>query len=507
MQFTPPAAPATVNAPALTPQTTPAPTVAPIKFTPAPAAPAPAAPPPTTDQLFKNIDPSIQQAYSKTLGDALTGKIYDPTAQGQQEALARQEKQGRASIADQLAKAGMAGEGIGKSISSAEEDKLRKQRFDTNIGIDKARADERVAALGEARAFGTAEQQAGGQAVATATAQQNLDTLKRTDAGSALAADITNHPDWITNPNAALSDPAFMNAAQKAWEASGQKGQVPQDWALNQVKAVTTSSNTTLMANKQVEQLVSSGTITADQGKLLTDFNSQGGSQYLQRNPDGTVSVNWDKYNKDMNISGTTGTGGGTVAKDVTVPVDPSTGKPFAQDKSFVDNGKLYTVNSQNQPEETTFDPSTDEPTGTKAKSILAAGQTGNPLYQEVYDSVKSAAKSGNVSYEDLQGLPPDSPMLVAAKEGLPTSSYTDLWSKEGDLKKGQLVKIKVGGQDMVVRYDGTWNNSGKQTTLTKAGGQKTSLVQDTGESFTTPDGKPVKLYAGGFSVVNGVQV
>lgn len=108
--------------------------------------------------LFGNTATGIGDAYTGTLRDALTGKIFDPMAAGTKEAMARAEANKRAAVAGQIAGAGFSGTGIGQQIAGGVENNLTRQRYDTMIGIEQARNEGRVNALGEARAYGTAEE-------------------------------------------------------------------------------------------------------------------------------------------------------------------------------------------------------------------------------------------------------------------------------------------------------------------------------------------------------------
>lgn len=108
--------------------------------------------------LFGNTAGGIGDAYTGTLRDALTGKIFDPMAAGTKEAMARAEANKRAAVAGQIAGAGFSGTGIGQQIAGGVENNLTRQRYDTMIGIEQARNEGRVNALGEARAYGTAEE-------------------------------------------------------------------------------------------------------------------------------------------------------------------------------------------------------------------------------------------------------------------------------------------------------------------------------------------------------------
>jgi hypothetical protein len=108
--------------------------------------------------LFSSAAPGVGTNYTNTLNSALTGQMYDPMAAGAKEAQARSAANARASTAGQIANAGFAGTGIGTSIAGGTDNQLAKQKYDTMIGVEQARNEGRVGALGEARAYGAAEE-------------------------------------------------------------------------------------------------------------------------------------------------------------------------------------------------------------------------------------------------------------------------------------------------------------------------------------------------------------
>jgi hypothetical protein len=118
----------------------------------------PLAPVATKPNLFSGTAAGVGTNYANTLNSALSGEMYDPFAAGQKEAQARAEANKRAATANQIAGAGFTGQGIGQQIASGTENELSRNRFESNIGIEKARNESRVGALGEARAYGTAEE-------------------------------------------------------------------------------------------------------------------------------------------------------------------------------------------------------------------------------------------------------------------------------------------------------------------------------------------------------------
>jgi hypothetical protein len=436
----------------------------------------------TKPSLFSNTAPGIGDAYASTLRDSLTGKIYDPFAAGQKEAMARAEANKRATTANQITGAGFTGQGIGRQIAVGAEGDISKNRFATLNGIEQARNEGRVAALGEARAYGTAEEgirqtqqnfgetqrqfdtgqgnweknfgegqrqfntqtgqweknfgegqrqfntQTGqweknfgetqrqfdtGQSnwqknfdqektrykdsqawtayeqalvtgsdadviaaykaatgkdldpmavsqyrgyyrsaqeqglaagnVAIKTAQTTLDTMKRTDAGTALSSYLTTHLD------ANVSDPAIATQLQKYWESLGNTGVMPKDWADQQVKAARDVRLNTEAGkfNYDVDQQVAAGVYTSEQGELLKGFNSSNLTQFLVKDPvTGAVKFDTAAYLKSVNGAGTTtGTIAGQGGITVKIPVDTN-GKPTVNNGGYFygEDNNLYTV-------------------------------------------------------------------------------------------------------------------------------------------------------------------
>lgn len=112
----------------------------------------------TQPSLFSNTASGIGDAYTSTLQDALTGKMYDPFAAGSKEAMARAEANKRATTANQIAGAGFTGQGIGQQVAAGAEGDISKNRFSTLNDIEKARNESRTSALSEARAYGESEE-------------------------------------------------------------------------------------------------------------------------------------------------------------------------------------------------------------------------------------------------------------------------------------------------------------------------------------------------------------
>lgn len=208
---------------------------------------------PVVDPLFKNVNPDIAKGYQNTLTDAITGKLYDPYAAGSREAMARSEANARAGTAAQVASAGFSGTGMGKQAGSATEDKLLKQRFDTNIGIEQARNASRLAALPEAMSY----------------AQKSTEAIntEKDGAGKDFAAYVTNDPaltvDSIDN------DKALQTTVQKLWESYGQTGPYDRTWAARKIQAVKDTENTYVMADKAIDYAVSQGTVKPETAKII----------------------------------------------------------------------------------------------------------------------------------------------------------------------------------------------------------------------------------------------
>jgi hypothetical protein len=384
----------------------------------------PAQPAQTANSIFSGVDPSIRQGYTQTLADSLSGKIYDPFAAGSKEAMARAEANQRASTAGQIASAGFSGTGIGQQIAGGTENQLLQNRFTTLNGIEQARNEGRQNALGEARAYGTAEEgvrqynqnftedqrrynqdfaedqsrykdtqewkayeealvngsdadvaaaykaatgkdldpmaisqyrgyarkaieqglesgdianQQGRQNLTTGNiaiqaAQQTLDTMKRTDAGTALSSYLTTHLD------ANASDPAVSGMLQKYWESLGNSGPMPKDWADQQLKAARdVRVNTEQGAlNYQIDQQIAQGVMTPEQGELLKGFNLSQLTNFLVKDPTtGKVTFDTAAYLKSVSGSGA----------DTNSIIDPATGKTRTEGSVYVgEDGNIYKV-------------------------------------------------------------------------------------------------------------------------------------------------------------------
>jgi hypothetical protein len=230
--------------------------------------------------VFQNVDPSIQQGYTSTLSDALTGKLYDPFAAGAKEALARKEASQRANTANRIADSGFSGTGIGIQAGQGTENEILQNRFASNIGIEQARANSQIAALPQALTFGQAQQQesqnAFDQAVNygspedvgkayTAMTGQVLDPMAintmignvRTTTASQTAGVVnSDFAAYVTNnPGAtAENDPTLKSMVQKMWTLQGNTGTPSLEWSNNAVQSVRDAGNPMIVANQAIDQ-------------------------------------------------------------------------------------------------------------------------------------------------------------------------------------------------------------------------------------------------------------
>ncbi len=340
--------------------------------------------------FFNGVPNDIRTGYQTTLGDALSGRLYDPIATKNTEAEARLAANKRAGVAGKIASAGFTGSGVAAQATSATEDDLARQRFDSNIGIETARNASRLAALPEARAYGTSElsasesaleraveygsdadvasayKQAYGRdldpmalketraqikeakAVALETSKTNLKNLKNTVEGESFASYVALHTDWRDNPNLALQDQAFMNSAQTLWEAKGGKGVVPSEWAIQQLNTVNDPklTNEFVSIGEDLKTAVKSGVMTQDAADAITFLslpaNAGALSQFIVKDKNGKpIGI-------DYNAMKTSVVGGnaGTTVNNNNAPAAPSTipkGKQIG-DIFIGSDGKTYSV-------------------------------------------------------------------------------------------------------------------------------------------------------------------
>jgi len=485
---------------------------------PPPATPAdnlvPSAPQPYQSYLFQNVPEGMGEAYQQTLMDSLTGKIYDPFAAARQETLAQQERNKRAQMANRIAGAGFGGQGIGEQAAAGLEDVLAQQRAQEALGIEQARAEVRAGALGEARTYAGVEQAQAKDALAYAldfgndadvaaayknltgqdidpmsvnqyrgylrtmteqtieSNQVTLDALKRTEAGSNLASMVQNHPDWGESPEQAWADPTFRNAAQEAWTAQGGQGQVPQDWAMKQVSAITDPRLTNPVAAMiyQIDQ-IPDDVMDAETKDLAKKAAAQGffDTKFWKRNDDGTVSFDWDAYSKAnapstvVNVSqGTTVGGAAAQVPRASVPTKPD-GTTYQPGENFTQEGTRYVVDQAGNANAVVYDEEAgDTPWGQKAADVIALGETGNNSYALVMDARVADLKE-TPSWENLQTLKAQDATGVYYQKALENIKQNDISSSSFSggngtnyvstkMKRGDAVNITVNGEKKTVR-------------------------------------------------------
>lgn len=448
---------------------------------------------PSTDTLatppkdtFSNTNPSIKTGYENVLQGALSGSLYDPMAAGAKEAMARTAANTRAAAANQIAGAGLSGTGIGQQVASGVENQLTRQKYDTLIGVEKARNEGRAAAMGEARAYGGANEAVRqyeqnftedksrygdtqkwkayeeslingsdqdvanrymeatgrtldpaaiasyrgaarkatdlaleGAGIANEAQRVALDTMKSTNAGKDLASYLDTHLDT------SMSDPATRSLMQQYWDSiPGNTGKpMPEDWANQQIAAKRDVRLNTEAGqfNYQIDEQVKSGIYTPEQGKILKDFNASQLTQFLTRQPDGSVKFDTKAYLESVNgpeaKSGvTTGQGG----VQVTIPKDAS-GKDTKTngDYFYGEDGNLYKVEG-GSPVETTL-------TDIKPDKAFDLYKSSTPEQQQ---KLLSSVEPGRFSY---------------------SSHYATADKIATDLREGQFTKISVNGKEIPV--------------------------------------------------------
>lgn len=296
------------------------------------------------DPLFKNVNHAVAQGYQSTLADAITGKIYDPTAAGAREAMARSEANSRAGTAAQVASAGFSGTGIGKQAGSATEDQMLKQRFDTNIGIEQARNASRIAALPEAVNYAKSSTEA-------------MDATKQA-AGKDFAAYVTNDPNITVD--SIDSDPALKTSVQKLWESLGQIGPYDRNWAAQKIQAVKDTENTYVMADKAIDYAVTQGTVKLETAKVIKSlFKNEAVLAAYDIDANGNAVINPERMEK------ATGVPAGTLTEPTTTEATP-----------FNVSEKTYDPVTASLEQNWSKDADkilTDNPTGEVAKAIAAA--------------------------------------------------------------------------------------------------------------------------------------
>ena len=324
--------------------------------------------------VWQNTPTGMQQAATGNIMDALTGKMYDPFAEGAAEAEARAEANKRSSVAQQLASAGLTGTGLGAQVGMGTEGDILKNRFASNIGIEQARNESRMNAVPTAINYGTTQ---------NAAIQQNIDnTQKNRDVATTKMAEIAlSRPDWAANPNLALGDQNFMSYAQQEWEASGNTGKVTPEFAYNQAKAITDPRNTNavLKSNFQIDQMVTGGALTPDQGQALKAISSPYSialiSKFIKKD---------DKGNYSLDTTGLAAAFGDTSAQSSLA--DPTTAEAY--------------------------NPDTSDPLSDSAIATVSGGPN-TPNYSSALQGIASSVENGG--WDDFVNLKNKSPAAYQA--------------------------------------------------------------------------------------------
>lgn len=249
----------------------------------------------STPNMWANVNPAIGQAYQKNLLAMLDGSAYDPMAAQSREALARYEANQRATSAGRIANAGFAGTPMGATAGQGVENDLAQNRFDNNINIEVNRQLMKNAGMAEARFFASdANTYAAGQAD------------RKGEAGNAFASYAQTHLDLKgMSAEQLMQDQGFASNAQALWESYGGTGKVPPQWAKYQLDAANDPRLNDLLTatNYQVDQWVSGGIMSADDGQLVKDFAAQGLFQNLKRDPEtGKVVIDLETVKKTAGV-------------------------------------------------------------------------------------------------------------------------------------------------------------------------------------------------------------
>jgi len=384
--------PQTVTTPGTTPQTV--------------TTPGLQKPPTVYDPLWSNTNPGIAKGFTDTLNQSLSGQIYDPFVAGQQQALATAEANKRAGTAAQVASAGFAGTGIGQQAGGATEDQLLSNRFNTNIGIEQAKNQSRLAALGMAQNYAQANQSSAG------LLKQNF------------AAYVTNHPELLkgVNEQTVFNDPTLKTQAQNLWQAQGGQGEVPAKWASDQINAVNQSGNATIMAHKAIDYEIQNGVYTPQEGEVVKSLLSNKAvlAAYKKDPKTGQLIPDVSALEKALGLpSGSLGgtpsgqTPGGYTAPDGTVINKPS---GAVNNQPFMQGGNLYKVNDEG-----------------KVQPV------------DVSD----------LSWNDMKKAKNDPATQKAVLDNLDTMTYDELWKKFDSLVESkQLLKIidPTTGKEVLAR-------------------------------------------------------
>lgn len=450
-----------------------------------------AAPPPPG--IFTGLNQPVAGAANQTIEDMVTGKITDPFAAKQREDRARQEANARASNANRISSAGFSGTGIGQQLGAAQDNQIQKNRFDSEVGIEQIRNENRVAGVNLATTVGQAQQQNSRNALSDAldfgsnadviaaykqTYGKDLDPaaveefrgsqrelraqtveageiklkdLKSTKAGKDFATYVQGNLDSTIE-----NDQSLRNYAQGLWESSGNTGPVPADWANARIKAVNDPrlTNQYVATRRELDIAVENGALPREVADLIQEFSTQG---LLTRDPKtGKATLNLDMFNQMYG-----GEGGGVV----------------------INNNNNNTVPGNNSlPPKDGLGSEVDD---------LYVGSDGK-TYRNTGEGESEVVRSSDISFEDIKqfNLGTDSAgykTLLRNTDPLDldykSKTLTDEWG-EGSPEVGQTVKFNVGGKEIL-------------GTVKKKGTQDVALGFDNAYmEFEDLDGN--KYYAGG---------
>jgi len=108
---------------------------------------------------FSTTPAGVSDQYYKNLNAQMSGSWADPMIQGNREALARQEANNRAGLAQDIGKAGFSGTNIGKQAGSGLENTFGQNRLVTNINEQNAINEQKNLGQTEARAIASQGEQ------------------------------------------------------------------------------------------------------------------------------------------------------------------------------------------------------------------------------------------------------------------------------------------------------------------------------------------------------------
>lgn len=373
----------------------------------------------------------------------------------------------------------------------------------------------------------------------------DLASKRSAEAGKGFASYAQTHLDLNGMTDEQLmSDQGFKSVAQSLWESHGGTGPVPVGWAKMQLQAANDPrlNNQIVASNYEIDQAVAAGVMNAEDAELLKDFNTQGLTQFLTRDPTtGKVVMNWNAFSATMNPTAGTGTGTGTgtggtqmpaaptQVPPASVPADAKPGQAFTSD-----DGSIYKVDNKGNGVLVTFDPANSDPWGPDADVIAKQAKPGDPQYDAVLEA-RYADMKDTGDYTKLKGLPTTDPLyqrvLQDAPEWTPELNYDNrgMWmpderkfanpkevgtlftyngkiyetvsapkmSTKGQNSEVMQVKDVVNGETRTIKISGTMNLVGqlvKQTNGQRVQIQSISKNGDaqaknltTGETITIP--------------------